>query len=376
MRADTVESESVRDLCPDCGEPLRSGMGEVCQTCLLLLGLEGGSGSRDLAPLAEDERRLGNYQLLDEIARGGMGVVYRARQLDLDRVVALKLLLAGEWASEGFVERFRTEARAAAALDHPDIVPLFEHGEEDGQWFLAMKYVEGGSLAQHLDEHGPMAPRAAVKLVARMARAVHYAHQRGILHRDLKPANILLDLDGHPYLTDFGLARLTTERSGVALTRTMAVLGTPAYLAPEQASGDSRSVTTAADVYCLGALLYEALAGKPVFIGKSAVDTVRMVIDDEAPSLSSSNPELSRELDAVCAACLQKNPRDRYPSAQALAEDLERWLRGETLTVRPAGTAERALKWVRRHPWPTAVAAVVGLALATVATVPCSTTSG
>lgn len=351
--------------CPDCGRKLASDVSpEDCPTCLLGLGLE-----LEMVEEAEDASRrvLGNYELLDEVARGGMGIVFRARQLDLDRVVALKLLLAGEWASQEFVDRFRTEAFAAAALDHPAIVPIYDHGEDDGQWYIAMKFVEGCSLDQRIRKGGPIPPREAATLIARLARAIHFAHQHGVLHRDLKPANILLDEESNPYLTDFGLARLSDRTSQAALTRTIAVLGTPSYLPPEQATGSSRDVTTAADVYGLGGILYECLAGKPVFVGKNAADTVRMVAEEAAPALRNSNPTLGRELDTICATCLEKEPSRRYPSALALAEDLERWIRGEPIHVRPAGQLERTIKWIRRHPWPAAVAALIVVALATVA---------
>lgn len=352
-------------LCPDCGQELAPDSSPAdCPTCLLGLALQ-------LEPIAEADdhprRILGNYELLNEVARGGMGVVFRARQLDLDRVVALKLLLAGEWASQEFVERFRIEAFAAAALDHPSIVPIYDHGEDDGQWFIAMKFVEGCSLDHRIRKKGPIPPRKAATLIARLARAIHFAHQHGVLHRDLKPANILLDEEDKPYLTDFGLARLSDRASQAALTKTIAVLGTPSYLPPEQATGSSRDVTTAADVYGLGSILYECLTGKPVFVGKNAADTVRMVAEEEAPSLRNSDPSLGRELDTICATCLEKEPNHRYPSALALAEDLERWLRGEPIHVRPAGQLERGIKWIRRHPWPAAVVALIVVALSTVA---------
>jgi WD40 repeat protein/predicted Ser/Thr protein kinase len=300
-----------------------------------------------IEPAAPAPRHFGEYEVLEEIARGGMGVVYRARDAALERTVALKLLLAGEWASAEFVERFHNEARAAAALDHPNIVPVHEFGERDGQWFLAMRYVEGPTLAQRLRET-KCTQREAAALVEKLARAVHYAHQRGVLHRDLKPGNVLLDPAGEPHLTDFGLARLVEQES--TLTHTLAVLGTPAYLAPEQAAGQAAAVTTAADVYGLGAILYELLTGRPPFAGGTSLETVRLVLDTEPARPSAIHPAVDRDLETICLRCLEKLPARRYGSAEALAEDLARWSSGRPIHARPVGAFERARKWARRHP--------------------------
>jgi WD40 repeat protein len=300
----------------------------------------------------------GDYELLGEVARGGMGVVYRARQVSLNRVVALKMILAGRLASAADVQRFRREAEAAAALDHPNIVPIYEVGEHDGQPFFSMKFLDGGNLTEHLRpiQHDP---RTSVRLVACIARAVHHAHQRGILHRDLKPSNVLLDARGEPHVTDFGLAG---RIEGDGPTRTGSVLGTPAYMAPEQAAG-GRALTTAVDVYGLGAVLFALLAGRPPFLGPTPLETLRQIEAREAPSPRSLNPRVDRDLETVTRRCLEKDPAARYGSAEALAEDLERWLRGEPVRARRAGQVERLVKWAKRCPTQAALAAVSALAV-------------
>jgi serine/threonine-protein kinase len=287
--------------------------------------------------------RFGDYELLEEIARGGMGVVYKARQISLNRIVALKMILSGRLASATDVQRFRVEAEAAAGLDHPNILPIYEVGECDGQHYFSMKLVDGCSLSQICRQ--PV--RQRVQLLIDVCRAVHFAHGHGILHRDLKPANVLVDGDGMPYVSDFGLAKRTGSAAG--LTQTGAILGTPDYMAPEQARGE-RSVTPAADVYALGAILYEVLTGQPPFRGPSHLDTILEVLERDPPHPRSIVAMADRELSDVALKCLAKDPARRYPSAQALADELVRWLAGEGVSARRRRGLRWMVGWARREP--------------------------
>jgi WD40 repeat protein len=305
-------------------------------------------------------RTFGDYELLGEIARGAMGVVYRAQQRSLGRVVALKMILTGEFASAAEVQRFRREAENAAALDHPNIVPIYEVGEHDGHHFFSMKLIGGGSLARARAPGSRIAPKEAARLVAAAARAVHHAHQRGILHRDVKPANILLDADGQPHVTDFGLAKRVA--GGASQTQLGVVVGTPAYMAPEQADGRGKPLTTAADVYGLGTVLYELLVGRPPFQVTTVLSMLAQVLHDDPVPPSRLQPKVPRDLETICLKCLRKEPERRYESALVLAEDLDRWLRGESILARRAGVAERLVKWVRRRPAAAGLALVSGLA--------------
>jgi WD40 repeat protein len=302
-------------------------------------------------------RYFGDYELLEVIARGGMGVVYKTRQVSLNRLVALKMILKGELATPRDVARFRAEAEAAANLDHPHIVPIYEIGEHDGQQYFAMRYIEGTSLTRH--------PRADARteagLIVTVARAVHYAHQHGILHRDVKPSNILVDPAGVPYVADFGLAKRVD--ADVSLTESGALVGTPRYMAPEQAAG-RKDLTVAADVCSLGVVLYERLTGQTPFAGETVLEILRQVRETEPPRPTSITPGLSRDLETICMKCLEKDAAKRYASAEALADDLERWLRGEPIAARPVGQAERAWRWCRRNPAVAVLVAAVALALA------------
>ncbi len=301
--------------------------------------------------------RLGNYEILGELGRGGMGVVYHARHLKLRHDVALKMILAAGHASRQELARFQLEAAAVARLQHPNIVRIFEFGEEGGKPFFSLEFVDGGSLTGRLKD-GPLPPREAATILEKLARAMHHAHELGIVHRDLKPANVLLTHTGEPKVADFGLAKELDSEDG--LSRTGTVMGTPAYMAPEQAEGRLREVGPGSDVYALGAILYECLTGQVPFRATTLRETLEMVVRREPTPLRRLRSTVPRDLETVCLRCLEKDPARRYLTAGDLADDLGRFLRGEPVAARPVGSLGRTWRWCRRNP------AVAGLLAAVV----------
>jgi serine/threonine protein kinase/Flp pilus assembly protein TadD len=374
---------SVIRVCNKCGAKIPDNTTrEVCPACLLETGLglledesvaagdlsaglsvEARRAKADDSTRAADRKKstrpagmlgdFGDYELLEEIGRGGQGVVYRAHQKSLNRTVALKVIGLGPWTTETHLRRFRREAEAAASLEHPGIVPIHEVGEQDGQCYFSMKFIEGGQLDEVVKQT-PISSRQAAQLIAKVARTVHYAHEHGILHRDIKPGNILLDASGEPLLTDFGLARLVEAES--TITRTLEVMGTPSYMAPEQAAGEHTKLSSATDVYGLGAVLYQLLTDHPPFAGGTSYQTIRLLLDTEPRQPRLWNPKIDRDLSIICLKCLEKDPKRRYSSALALAEDLEHWLRHEPIQAKRSGSFTRARKWVQRKP---AIAALI-----------------
>jgi serine/threonine protein kinase len=291
-------------------------------------------------------RFFGNYELLEKIGQGGMGVVYKARQRGLKRVVALKMILSGSDAGPQELARFRREAEALGHLSHPNIVPIYDVGEHEGRAYFSLEYIEGGSLARRLDAT-PWPARRAAALVETLARAVHVAHKAGLVHRDLKPANILLTADATPKITDFGLAKRVDGDSG--LTASNAIMGTPSYMAPEQAKGKTKDVGPAADIYALGATLYELLTGRPPFKAETPLDTIAQVHGEDPAPPRSLYSKVPRDLEAICLKCLEKEPRRRYASALALAIDLRRFLDGEAVRARRVRFWHPAFKWAGRN---------------------------
>ena len=371
--------------CISCGAQIPDGAPEAaCPGCLLEAGLpfppdehviagdlaeDVGAGGEDTLRIRHAPRgaafvgQLGDYELLEEVGRGAQGAVFRARQKSLNRIVALKIISLGQWASKAHLKRFRREAEAAARLDHPNIVPIYEVGERDGCCYFSMKFVDGGRL-DDVTNRRPFSIRQATELLAKVARTVHYAHEHGILHRDIKPGNILLDAKGEHHLTDFGLARLVETDSTVTHTREL--MGTPSYMAPEQAVANHDPLTSATDVYGLGAILYQLLTGRPPFAAGTAYETIKLLLESDPRPPRSFNPKIGRDLATICLHCLEKNPKLRYPSARALAEDLERWLRHEPIQARHTPILARGAKWVRRNPTRVLLAASL-LALTTAA---------
>ena len=361
--------------CPKCGDVLSTDAPVgVCPKCLLAAGLDS-VGDEALDPLATVSavdadaspplptvRYVGDYELLEEIARGGMGVVYKGRQVSLNRIVALKMILSGELASESDIERFHIEARAAANLKHSNIVAIHEVGEHEGRYYFSMDYVAGQTLADII-QNGPLPAQKSAQYAKAIAEAIHFAHGQGTLHRDLKPQNLLIDADDQPQITDFGLAKRVEHDSG--LTATGAIMGTPSYMSPEQALGKQQELAPHSDVYSLGAVLYEMLTGRPPFCAASVVDTLRHVIDNLPVPLRKLNSDVPQDLETICLKCLEKSPHARYQSAGELAEDLARFLNHEPIQARPASAMRKVEAWVRNRPWAiTATVSLVALLLA------------
>ena len=341
--------------CEKCGVTMRLDTG-VCVSCLLRQGLEvGGEVSKVVYETVLDELnardkpwQLGNYEILEQIGCGGMGVIYRARQRHSRRIVAVKRVLSYRADSQGALQRFRREAQAVASLDHPNILPIYEVSEsEDGLPFFSMKFAEKGSLQENAASLRDQ-PRKCVQLMAKVAHAVDYAHSRGVLHRDLKPGNILLNDRGEPLVSDFGLAKLLDGNND--LTRSLTTFGTAGFIAPEQAGDTAVDVTPAADVYSLGAVLFNVLAGRPPFVGSNPVSVIRKASETQAPKLRSLAPSLDRDLETICARCLERDPKARYQSAGDLAADLERWLGDRPIVARPVSPPARIWRWSQRNP--------------------------
>src|SRR6266436_116091 len=361
MNKATVPSASIADViecpteCPQCGAITRLDHG-TCVNCLLREGLEAeGEASRQAfesvleeANVTDTQWRLGHYEILEEIGRGGMGVIYRARQQHSRRIVAVKRIFAHQVNSHETLVRFRREAEAVASLDHPNILPIHEVSESgEGPPFFTMKYATGGSLRAAASALRSK-PRECVRLMAKVARGIAYAHGKGILHRDLQPGNILLDENGEPMVSDFGLAKWLDQNSD--LTRTLETLGTPGYIAPEQIECPADKLTCAADIYSLGAILFYLLTGRPPFVGANVLVVIHQAAATPAPRLRSLAPSLDRDLETIVGRCLEPDPNARYESAGALADDLEHWLRHEPIHARRVGVFTRGRKWMRRNP--------------------------
>lgn len=351
-------SPDAPNACPRCRRPLPAGhAGGNCAACLLQSALlDEPADNLDLDEAPEMPAEIGGFEILGELGRGGTGIVFKALQRSVNRIVALKTLTGAALSRRDAFDRLRIEAEAVGRLEHPHIVPLYEVGRHAGSPFLTLRYFEHGSLADALRRRR-FTPREAARLIATAARAVHHAHQRGVLHRDIKPSNLLLDAEGLAHVADFGLAKLAGNDS--ELTLSTSILGTPSYMAPEQADGRARQAGVPADVYGLGAILYEMLTGRPPFQGDSALEVLRRVADEEPARIQPQAPDVDADLEAICLRCLEKEPSARYGSAEALADDLERWSRGEPVQARPASLPGQVRRWIRRRPLVSALSGAV-----------------
>jgi serine/threonine protein kinase len=361
---------SAIPICQVCGNPLApDGLCPVCSLMTIPTDQAGSGGTTATLKISPEAfasfepvvrvRYFGDYELLEEIARGGMGVVWKARQTSLNRTVALKMILAGKLAGEAEVQRFRREAEAAANLQHPNIVAIHEVGEHEGQSYFSMDYIAGRDLSALVGESGPLPPARAAECLQTLAEAVHFAHQRGTLHRDLKPQNVLVDDAGVPRITDFGLAKFIEREDN--LTISGAAMGSPSYMPPEQAAGNLDQVGPPSDIYALGAILYELLTGRPPFRAETPMATMRQVMESDAVAPRKLNPGVPPDLQTICLKCLEKNPARRYHSARALAEELGRFLKHEPIQAAPASALRKAESWLRRHPWTLVSAASLAL---------------
>jgi predicted Ser/Thr protein kinase len=367
---------STAHVCPNCGKPLPSDSPKgLCPACLLAAAIPGQPDVHSVATVLPEYsttsaapeagthlKYFGDYELLEEIARGGMGIVWKARQTSLRRDVALKMIRAGALAGPDEVHRFLREAEAAANLQHPNIVAIHEVGEHGGQHYFSMDYVAGRDLGT-LVKDGPLSPQAAARYVKIIAEAVHFAHQHGTLHRDLKPQNVLIDAADQPRITDFGLAKFMNQDS--RMTQSGAVMGTPSYMSPEQAAGRQADIGPASDVYSLGAMLYELLTGRPPFRGSTPMATLLEVLEAEPAAPRRLKADIPLDLETICLKCLEKSPSARYPTARALAEELDRFLKGEPIQARPASAIRKTVSWARRHPG--TLAALAALVMVTLA---------
>lgn len=361
-----AETSNTR-VCAVCGGPLPEGTPRsICPNCAFGGALDAGPGGVELASGAGETtgadsgqeepelaaRSFGDYKLIELIAQGGMGVVYKARQKSLNRVVALKTVLFGPQASPDFVKRFQAEAVAAASLQHPNIVAIHEVGIHEGQHFFVMDYVAGPSLAQLVGRQ-PLPARRAAGYLKTIAEAIHYAHEHGILHRDLKPSNVLIDAQDQPRVTDFGLAKSLSDAqmsSSTQLTLSWEVLGSPSYIPPEQALGKRGQVSRQSDVYALGATLYHLVTGRPPFQGETITEVLQQVLNSEPLAPHLLQPSLPRDLETICLKCLEKEAPRRYQTAQELADDLGRFLESKPIRARPVGAIGKSWKWCRRRP--------------------------